>query len=258
MRTPLLAVVLGLSLVGCVGEAPGGPGTGGDDDVGPGPGPGSDPVATPKLDVSLDKQTLPTELLSTNVVTVTLQGSGGFAGSVALDATAVDAAGTAIPGWTVSLDKASAIDVAKDGTVTAVATLKIPSLSTATAGMLKITATSTGVAAQTVSTPVTVAKQLAMPMAVGNGTTCGVSANPQLTIAVGTKVVFRNADPAKRVTIHIDNNNTSGFKHEPDPGMNPAGTAGDTYEQTATAAGSVTWYCHAPGNDANRYKITVQ
>jgi plastocyanin len=256
MRTPLLAVVLGLSLVGCVGDAPGGPGTGGDDDVGPGPGPGSDPVAVPKLDVSLDKQTLPAELLSTNMVTVTLHGSGGFAGSVSLAASAVDAAGTAIPGWTVTLDKTSAIDVAKDGTVTAVATLKIPSLSTATDGMLKVIATSAGFADQTISTPVTVAKQLALPMAVGNGTTCGVSANPQLTIAVGTKVVWKNADPAKRVTIHMDNK--LGFQHEPDPGMAPAGTTGDTYERTAAAAGQITWYCHAPGQDANRYTITIQ
>jgi len=201
---------------------------------------------------------LPTELLSTSMVTVTLKGSGGFAGSVSLDASAVDTAGTAIPGWTVTLDKASAIDVAKDGTVTAVATLKIPSLSTATTGTLKITATSTGIAPQTITTPVMVAKQLTMPMTL-TGTTCTKSTNPALTIAAGTKVVWKNADPAQRITIHIDNGAAPGFKHQSDPGMNPAGTAGDTYEQTANGAGSVTWYCHAPGNDPNKNnKITVQ
>jgi hypothetical protein len=210
----------------------------------------------PKLAASVDKATISTELLSTNQVTVTLQGSGGFAGSVALAGSVVDAAGTAIPGWTVSLDSAT-VAVAADGTATAVATVKVPSQSTALTGTVKIDVTPPGLAPSSVVSAVTVANQLSVPMAVGNGTTCGASASPALTISQGTKVVWKNADPAKRITIHI-NAGVAGFTHEPDPGMAPAGTAGDTYVQTAAGAGTVTWYCHAPGTDANRYKIVVQ
>ena len=101
------------------------------------------------------------------------------------------------------------------------------------------------------------ANQLTLPMTLA-GTTCAQSSNPQLTISQGTKVVWKNGDAAKRITIHIDTGAAPGFKHEPDPGMAPTGMAGDTYEQTAAGAGSVTWYCHAPGTDNNRYKITVQ
>jgi len=190
------------------------------------------------------------------MVTVSLKGSGGFAGAVGLAASVVDTAGTAIPGWTVSLDKPSA-DVAADGTVTAVATLKIPSQSTALAGTVKIDVTPAGLAPTSVTTAVTVANQLSLAMAVGNGTTCGQSTNPALTVSQGTKVIWKNADPAKRITIHIQGG-VSGFAHEPDPGMAPAGNPGDTYVQTGAAAGTVTWYCHAPGTDNNRYTIKVQ
>lgn len=227
-----------------------GPGSG--SGTGSGTGSGSNPV--PKLDVAIDKATFSTELLSTNMVTVTLHGSGGFAGSVALAGSVVDTAGAVIPGWTVSLDK-STVDVAADGTATVVATLKIPSQAATLAGTLKINATSS-LGPSSVSSTVTVAKQLSLKMTLA-GATCAQSTNPTLTISQGTKVIWQNGDPAKRITIHIGGT-AAGFKHEPDPGMAPAGTAGDTYEQTAAGAGQITWYCHAPGTDNNRYTITVQ
>jgi len=206
--------------------------------------------------MSIDKPAVAAELLSTNMVTVTLQGSGGFAGSVALAASVVDAAGTAIPGWTISLDKPS-VDVAADGTATVVATLAIPSQSTLMGGTIKIAATATGQTLPPAMSTVTVANQLSLPMTLA-GTTCAQSANKALTISQGTKVVWKNGDAAKRITIHIqDGGGTqgiSGFVHEPDPGMAP--TTG-TYEQTANGTGTITWYCHAPGTDNNRYTITA-
>src|SRR5689334_4631219 len=142
MRTPMLAAVLGLSLAGCVvGDL--GPGPGDDDGTGSNPGGGSNP--TPKLDVSVDKATLSTEL---------------FSGTVTLAATAVDGAGAPLPAWDVTLDRTS-IDMVADGTTTAVATLKIPSNANALAGTVKINATSSLGGHATQST-VTVAKQVSL------------------------------------------------------------------------------------------------
>jgi plastocyanin len=189
------------------------------------------------------------------MVTVTLQGSGGFSGPATLAASVVDSAGAAIPGWEISLDKTT-VDLATDGTATAVATVKIPAQA-ALAGSVKIDATSSLGATSATST-LTVAKQISLTMNLV-GATCGPLANKALTIAPGTNVRWVNGDPAKRVTIHVTpgQGSPTGFSHQADPGMAPAGTVGDKYEKVAVAAGQVTWYCHAPGNDANRYTLTV-
>jgi plastocyanin len=209
-------------------------------------------VPTPRLDVSVDKTTLSTELLTDNMVTVTLQGSGGFAGPVTLAASVVDPAGAALPGWRVTLDKTSA-EVAADGTATIVATLGIPSQAAALAGTLKIEATSS-LGAASATSAVTVANQLSLPMTIV-GTTCGPSPNKTLTVTPGTKVRWVNSDAEKRITIHVEpqQGSPTGFTHQADPGIAPLGA----YEKTAVAAGEVTWYCHAPGTDANRYRLTV-
>ena len=68
-------------------------GTGSGSNTGTGTGTGSGMTPTPKLDVTLDKPTISAELLSSSMVTVTLQASGGFAGSVGLMASAVDGGG---------------------------------------------------------------------------------------------------------------------------------------------------------------------
>jgi hypothetical protein len=191
------------------------------------------------------------------MLTVTLQGSGGFAGPVTLAASVVDGGGAALPGWAVTLDKTT-VDVAADGTAQAVATVKIPSQA-ALGGTVKIDATSS-LGAKSVVSQVTVANQLSLTMSVV-GTTCGPSAATSLTIAQGTKVRWVNGDAAQRITIHIEppkGEGIPGFDHEPDPGMAPGGT----YVQIAGAnaggsTGQITWYCHAPGKDANRYTINL-
>src|SRR5947208_1424650 len=117
LRTPLV-LLFGSLIVGCtVGD----PGTGGDDDTG-GPNCGNGVVdpgeqcdgganctadckipVVPKLMVTVDKPTISTQLFTTNMVTVSLQASGGFAGQVTLAPSAVDATtGNALAGWTVT------------------------------------------------------------------------------------------------------------------------------------------------------------
>src|SRR5262249_60953887 len=163
MRTPLLATALGLSLAGCltIGDS-GSASTGGDD----GSNNGSNTQGsngsngTPKVDVTLDKQTIPTELYTNNPVTVTVTGSGGFSGAVTLSGSVVDTAGTAIPGWTVDFS-APSVTLAQNGTQTAVATLKIPGTNTGLSGTLKITgASSATTGANTASATVTAMNQV--------------------------------------------------------------------------------------------------
>jgi plastocyanin len=248
-----MTIALGLTLSGCV-LGDGGPGVA-DDDDGPGSNPGPVPVTpTPKLDVAVDKTTMSTELLTTNMVTVTLTAAGGFAGQVTLAGRAVDSVGATLPGWNVSLDK-STVDIAADGSATAVVTLKVPSQTGALAGTLKIDATSSLGAVAAISA-VSVTQQISLTMT-APGATCAASDYKALTISQGTKIRWVNGQVGKRITIHVDppdNEGINGFDHQDDPGM---AANGGTYEQTAAGTGQITWYCHAPGNDANRYTITA-
>jgi hypothetical protein len=238
MRTSLVAIVA-VSLVGCVVGEIGGPGA--DDD---GTGGSGDTTPLPRLDVTPDRTALSTELGTSNMVTVTLTPGGGFSGSVALAASAVDAGGAAIAGWTVTLDR-TALDVAAGASATAVATVKIPTTNKAMTGTIKVTASSSVGTATAVST-VTVANQITYAMTL-NGAMCvyPVAAGSTTMIAQGTKVRWVNNDLANRITIHIGGvggTTITGFNHEPDPGMAPGG---GTYEQTASSAsGTVDWYCH--------------
>jgi len=115
MRTSLVAAVA-ISLAGClVGEVS--PGGGDDDDTTP----PDDTVPLPKLDITPDRATIATELGTSNMVTLTLRPGGGFTGSVALAASAIDAAGAPIADWTVTLDK-PALDIAAGASATGVPT----------------------------------------------------------------------------------------------------------------------------------------
>ena len=264
MRTPLLALFAGSLLIGCtVGDTPGGDddGVGGScgdgvvqsgetcDDGNTASGDGcsatctTEQVQTPRLDVALDKQTITTELLTTHMITVQLGAAGGFSGAVNLTATAVDAANAPIPGWTVTLDKAT-VTLAENGNGTAIATLTVPSENKGLAATVKIDATSS-LGAQQVTSAVTVANQLTIPMTL-NGGQCVYPTAGTVNVTVGSKVRWLNK-ATSNVTIHIAGN-ASGFQHQADPGTAPNAA----YEQTATTAGAAfSWYCHAPGPTVN-------
>jgi hypothetical protein len=264
MRTPILAALLGLSLTGClIGGDGGSTATGGDDDgTGSNPGSGSDPGSgsqtnpTPAISVTLDNPALATDLLSTNMITATVHATGGFTGAVAMTATAVDSTGATLADWMVTLDKPS-VTVTADGDTPVVATVKVPSTVTSLTGTsIKFNATpASGVTAQTAASTVTLTNQITMAMSLDAAdTNCNPTVNKDITVAVGTKIHWTNSAD-KRITIHV-NGGLAGLAHEPDPGM--AATNG-SYDQTPTAAGSTTWYCHAPGSDAaNARKITAK
>lgn len=265
MRSAVLVTAVGLSLGAClVGDA-GAPGQTGDDDTGGDPGPGSsmDPgtnTPTPKLAVSVDKATMSTELMSSNLITVTARGSDGFSGPVTLDASVVDGTGAAMPAWTVTWSSAT-IDVPVDGMATSVATLTIPSDSQGLAGTVKINASSSlGKQAGVASAAITAANQITFEMKL-TGNKCTYPSGTR-NIKVGTKVRWLNMETKANITIHMDRNERDGLVHQDDPGTAP----GEAYERTAAlnddgqlSDSPMPWYCHAPGPDmgGNNPKLLV-
>jgi hypothetical protein len=271
MRTPLLAAALGLSLAGCLVGDVGTPGTEGDDDGSNTGSQGSNTGSnsnnpTPKVDIAVDKTTIPTELHTNNPITVTVTGSGGFSGDVALAGSVVDTAGVAIPGWTVEFS-APTVTLAANGTGSSVATLKIPAANAGLGGMLKITGTSTAtVGTNLVAIPVTVLNQVtfAVKAQTVNGVNkcvytaeSGTVANP-VKLTLGTKVRFFNTGTVN-LEIHAD----GVISHQgraPNGLADPVTEPGSAYEQQPTGTGAATWYCHAPDTNlgANDPRILVQ
>jgi cysteine-rich repeat protein len=275
MRTSLLATLLGLSLVACAGQIDGG---GGDppencgnnaidtadgetcDDGNNIDGDGCSAICTseaaPRVDVTVDKPTISTELGTTNMVTITVTGGDGFAGQVAVAASLVDALDVPITGWLMAVNPPT-VTVPLNGSATAVATFSIPTENVALAGTLKVTTTSSATEGVTaVDSAVTVANQLTIPMVLNAGGQCTYPSDGTLSIKAGTKVRWVNnelAGSGNNITIHIEGNG-SGFSHQSDPGSLPQGT----YEQTATTAGGAfNWYCHAPGPTVNGLMLQV-
>jgi cysteine-rich repeat protein len=206
----------------------------------------NDQQAQPKLTASVDKPTLSTQLLTTNMVTVSLQSGNGFAGQVTLAPSVVDANGNALAGWTVTLDKTT-VDVAANGTASAVATIKIPSDTRAASGTIKIDATSS-LGVEHIQSVATVAKQISFPVTL-NGTQCVYPTYAVGTVRVlsGTTLRFENKDAAQNMIFHIGTG-VGGLSHQPDSGTAP----GAAYTQTVTGtSGQVDWYCHNRNNPGN-------
>lgn len=275
MRTPLVATLLGLSLAaGCtVGDL--GDGGGGDDEpggasCGDGNREGSEACddgnsasgdgcsatcqveSVPGVSLTVDKPTISTELLTTNMVTLTLASEGGFSGDVGISGRVVDSAGTALPGWTVSVDATASISAG--GQAQVVATLNVPSASTALTGELKFDITSPQ-GTKTISSAVSAANQITFNITL-NGNACVYPAKGVGTIDVGTgtKLRFVNDSTAGNIIIHQDDGNIIGVTHQGNGGTPP----GMAYELTAgglvpgsMGGGISEWYCHTKANPNN-------
>jgi cysteine-rich repeat protein len=280
MRTSILcAAFLGLFAAGCAGDLsgtdPGGDDTQGGPDCGNGTvdqgeacddgntasGDGCSSAcvmevsSTPKLNVTHDKPTVSTELNTETMITVTLTGQGGFGEAVNLTGTIVDAAGATVPGWTVTFNPAT-VNVPVDGTATAVATVKVPSVNQGLIGIVKINAASSLGTTTAADSTFTALNQVSFDIR-NNGAQCAndFSLTP-VSVKVGTMVRFVNKFTTGLVTVHVQDGTASGVPHEPDPGHAP----NTAYERTITAVGNgtFTWYCHAPGpNPATDPSITV-
>jgi hypothetical protein len=260
-------MTLGLSLAGCltIGDTGSASTEGGDDGGSNGSstqGSGAN-NGTPKVDVTIDQQAISTELYTSNPVTVTVTGSGGFSGAVALSGSIVDGSGTAIPGWTVDFS-APSVTLAKNGTQTSVAALKIPATNAGLSGTLKITgASSATTGSNAASATVTATNQVTFSVKVDNATgkcvytaVSGTVANP-VKLSQGTKVRFFNTGTANLV---IHSGGVISHQGQAPNGLaDPVTEPNTAYEQMPTGAGVATWYCHDPATDigANDPRISV-
>jgi plastocyanin len=217
-------------------------------------------MPVPKLAVSVDKATIATELMTTNLITVSARGSDGFSGPVTLDASVVDGAGAAMAGWTVAWSSPT-INVPLNGVATSVATLSIPSENKGLAGTMKINASSSlGMQPAVAISAIAATNQVTFPMKLANGQ-CTYPAGTQ-NIKVGTKVRWVNMETTGNITIHMDRNVRDGLQHQDDPGTPP----GQAYERVTAVNDDgqlsdlpMPWYCHAPGPDkgGNNPKLLV-
>jgi hypothetical protein len=258
IRTLSTVLTLALAAAACTGtltDDPGDPGDGSDNGGGGGGGGGSGSgsgsgSASNGLSVTVDKATIDTELMTTHTINVALQGTGGFAGDVSLTASVVDAAGTAIPDWTVTLSTPS-VTLAANGTGAVTAELKIPSATLALSGKVKINATSTAANVE-VNTAVTALNQVTFAVSqTGDPAQCaypasgGNAANP-VVVLVNTKVRILNTG-AKSVTIH----GSGSIPHQStaEAAKLTTNTAYEPAIGNRTGLGS--WYCHAVTGTAN-------
>jgi hypothetical protein len=248
----LSVALLGLALLGgCdVGSTPAG--TGGADAAaggGDGGGTGGDAAsATPALAISASAAAITAEMYDSQKVTITVQGSGGFAGAVNLTASIVDAAGVPYTDVTVTLASPT-VTLTADGVATVEATIattnKFPV--PATTLSLKIDAVAGAVTATLPANPsVNIDGQYTLRVA-NAGASCSFPAAPAGPLLVGTKMRFLNTSATIAVTIHT--NGGAGIPHQ-----NTAQTLAqnEAYERTATAVGNLIWYCHAPDTVINQ------
>lgn len=202
MRTPVLAGIFALILPACLtGEITG---VGGDDQ---GSGSGSDDGSgsndtTPRLDSTVDKTTMTTQLGKTETVTVNVSAAGGFGGDVTFTARLVDAGDVALPNITVM--GTPLVTVATNGSGQAAYQIEIPRNASGTTlnGTLKIEVQSS-LGTQSLSTAVTVNNVYTIDYAAGTGNTVGNHMNagsvPNLAVKRGAILRFHNSDTVDHI-----------------------------------------------------------
>lgn len=264
MRTPILAVVLGLSLTGCltIGDTSS-PSTGEDDDGGGdgtgngnGNGNGAGSNKTPALNSSVDKTAVTTELGKETIITLTLTGSGGFSGDATISSSLTDSAGAPLGGG-ITLTGEPSVTLAANGTSNVMYSLKVPSNATGTdlTGTIKFDVSSSA-GSKAITATVAIAAVFTTVYAAGLSNNRAAHPDRGLSIPVkkGAKLRFTNADG----TVHITHGDGV-FPHE-STGQN-GGLAGKTYEVlTADIDVGKTGRlgCHSHDVDAGYATFTIQ
>lgn len=240
MRTSLLAGLIALMMPACM--VGGITGIGGEEETegegevgggGGGSGSGSGEIQnTPRVDATVDKMVVMTELNKTENIVVTITSMDGFTGPVSITPTVMDGA-TPVTGWTVTPTPAS-VDLTAGGSATVTLAVKIPSDSMALAPQVKVDLG--GSAPMSLTSSFNVAQKLTINIDAGTGTGsphAGLPLNQPLNIRAGTMVTFHNGDTIQHV-IHA----SGGIDHE----NTALGMPGTDYAVTPTS--DATWYCH--------------
>lgn len=250
MRTPLLAGLLAILLPACMaGEISGV----GDDDQGSGSdmgsgggggggdGSGSDVQDTPRVDLSVDKTTVTSDLNVETTITITATSAMGFTGDVTLAVSAEDASAAAITDWTTTLESTT-LTLGVDETKTTTVKLSAMGDTAALAGTLKVTATSSAAAADA-SVDVTFNPVLVVTFNDDGNGQCVYPVNHAVNnpwrLSAGRKIRVVNGSPNLGLQVHT-NNSIAGFPHE-----NVVTPPGEGYEKTVTTVGDIDeFYCH--------------
>jgi hypothetical protein len=209
--------------------------------------------SAPRLDLSLDRTSITTELATSNPIVVTLTGSGGFGGTATLSGTVRNASGNTPSGWSITFNTAT-VTVPTNGTATAVATVTIPSQNTGLAATAQITvASSAPTGTFTRSASLIVQNQITFPIGIVNGLCSYPAPSPgTVNASIGTKLRWLNKPTnTSNIVIHVSSNSYGVFHQSTSPGSAP----GAVYEQTLTGTPglSFSWYCHSPGPTANNF-----
>src|ERR1051325_3216407 len=256
MRTPILAVVLGFSLAGCLVGDSGTASTGGDDDTGPGPGsnPGSNPA--PSVNATIDRATVTTELGKDEIVTLSVTSVGGFAGDITVTPSLVDGTGAALTTGGLTVTGQTTIPLTANGTAAQMYTVKIPSNASGTQLLanLKLDISSTA-GTKSFTSAFTIQPILSVPYPAGLG--ANIAAHPlrnlTFTVKKGTVINLKNLDTTGHIT-HGD----GPFPHEKQD-VAIGGLAGNTYplDTTKLNLGPGNVGCHTHGS-ATYAKITIE
>jgi cysteine-rich repeat protein len=209
----------------------------------------------PRIMASVDKTEVTTELGKNEIVTLDIQSIEGFAGSVTIAASLVDAANAPIPGITV--DGPTTLGLAVDGTVSGMYAIQVASNATGTAltGSLKLDLT-TMVGTESLTSTISVTPTYTITYAAGTGATAGNhpvlggTQPAEVTVKRGTTIKYINSD-----TIQHDTHGGGIFDHQNTGGGQP----GTTYEQpTIGAAPGSTGVlgCHENGHGGGNGYVT--
>ncbi len=280
MRTPLLATLLGLSLVACAGQIDGG---GGDDDVPENcgnsavdtgetcddgntvDGDGCSATCTneiaPRLGVSIDRPTIDTALGKSEVVKATFVSEGGFSGNANVAVSFVDSLGALIPNVTAGGPATVSIAANQSTVVDYAIGVATNATGTALTGTFKIDITS---ALEPVNLTSAVSITPTYTMVYEAGIASDTTKHPiqagkvsaTFNVKRGTTLAYRNDDTAVHIT------HGGGVMHE-NTDIAVGGQPGNTYSVptlNVAPGNTITFGCHEHPdlNDASYARITIE
>lgn len=277
MRTPVLTALLGLSLFACAGEITGG----GDDDVPENCGNGAVDTGetcddsntvdgdgcsatctteiSPRLDATVDKTAIDTQLMRGEVVIATLTSGGDFSGPVNIAATVTDELDAPFP--LITFTGPTTLSLTAGQSMPANFVLTIPSNATGTPmnAKFKLNITSAAgnhdfVTTLAITPTLIISYEAATGINANNHPVLAGKVTKNITVKRGATVGYKNDDTIQHIT-----HGGGIFPHETI--NDTTGLAGATYSLPTTQAmpGSTgTLGCHSHDSDTGYASISVE
>jgi hypothetical protein len=232
-----------------VGGNTGGDNTG-DDDTNP----------TPRLDISVDKDTVATELGKTDMVTFTLTGAGGFGEDVQLNATLLDAASMPVTAITMTGPTTATVPVNGSVTATYMLTSAMNATGTDIASTLNLAVTST-LGPQSKSSTVNLAAVYSVVYTDGIGAVVANHPMRGMTITLKRGAILRIVNNDTTTLGHVTHADAP-WPHQ-DPRDQPAvaappGSHYDINTNIAPAGSSASVGCHTHEQPADYFILTTE